>query len=1262
MRLVEPGQRSMPLKPYPFVPISLKKRKETVMSADNTSTIPNFNDMFAEFAPQLNSVGRNDHMRIARLVVAHFKPHLGTTVHYDEGQVTLTWEFIGRFLKDLSYDVFPNDMLDFMTVSTQGSGNNITYELAFDSPKIAEGFADQLRLSIPEASNLTVRIPNKLILPTSIFLNLFEKLIDSNAELLSYFKTTRQVLSPTSVTHFLNDLSQRKAAKLSERERQMVDARRIWSDVVSLTDTDNSQRDMVEQAITRLQNEILPEDQRTRENAFMLYEKCLRVLTEQTVITVAFNESFLRSEDLTSNQLQNVYERSTRGRSGHYTASREQTERKIFEFLSPKIKQDFYANHQAKPRYGALMLISKNNSVGPISNYYGQSVIILKPIMKYNAVLYPTDSLNVSGRYRACTIHHLEVLLQQCPLDTLQAIAAVAQGQEPHNFSQSSRYMEALIPAVDFFDPTMVESIHIHTHAPIIPTHIVDHFKARGITIMQQQSNPYPVIVQAFKEGVRNNKLQEVESLAKQHATVIRASVDKTPLIECTLRDGQLAMVRFLMRFYGAEFWSCFNSQFRINPRCIDFILPQMPHAMFRDHLVTTMHQKEYDNVLAAINARRKEHPEESLESLRYDIKTILLEQLKHHRATSNLSENFLKWGAPWSGAELLLWLHWGLQHHKRSFVDKINKTIEKALRTLEPTKMQAFANAFYYVHLGSQKNPIITVHWLAFSEKLMLAGTSMQAQILSNMPDKTNIENWPTYLYCYDYDTFLALNRSTNIHVRDSIQHWQSDQRDYFEQTLLGDIIAKIEHELPTLERQEDACTTMRTLLHTLKASRVTFLSSQQDVSESKLALLKASQTALAAAHRAVPSSAVPPHWMTLVSDSLNYINDCITQQTTELTPRFIDKKIELFLVLNQFQTLLSNQVPDLQRVSKVEALLQKANGCFNRPLERAHLNATIQHQVLTLLENNAVSEEVMAHVYQYTAPWPMTHHISLLQWAIKHQQFSLIEAMKTALHQQFKSMQDEQQLGDWIYALHQAREADREDTHILELWTTFSKELSRLSTEKQQDALQQFSQKEPTLRLHAEYGDWLSCMYCEDKPAFEQLLVQDATLHPWKNQQRDLLSKLNFDTILVNIINKSNNVKNPLSATPLRSLHRELRQHQQHFLQSEHPLNDAKQALWRSCEQSLNQCSDQLEHQNKWAWRFIDAIRNFFASALTLGYANYYSYKHHQRYVLFQKATDSQTMLDIVKQHLEEELNIDSYEGSDASSGQARRSFNRD
>ena len=340
--------------------------------------------------------------------------------------------------------------------------------------------------------------------------------------------------------------------KITEFESQYVQARRIWTEVVSATYADNKKyvemngvKDKVIQRLKSL-NYSSPE---------IIYEHCLDLLMNYSVIVTSFKSEFLK-KDLQDFQLLNVWEKNNWS-SSSYSDSRDKAEEELFKFLPKELHNTILTNKLARPRYGALFLFDNDTYIKNIENY-GESFLVFKDICKLNLLISPVDSLtyhcnpNKSSPIQLCTVHYLELLLLQFSDDKLRNIANwTTTGKLPSNFNQyqgsslSHGYIEVLLPAINVFDLNMVESIYIDSNKFKIYEADLQILQNRGINIFNSPYNPYKELNEQFIQAIKDDNAKDVCSLLKKYPSLAKIIADgNMKSIHIAAKNGSVAVLK----------------------------------------------------------------------------------------------------------------------------------------------------------------------------------------------------------------------------------------------------------------------------------------------------------------------------------------------------------------------------------------------------------------------------------------------------------------------------------------------------------------------------------------------------------------------------------------------------------------------------------------------------------------------------------------------------------------------------------------------
>lgn len=378
----------------------------------------------------------------------------------------------------------------------------------------------------------------------------------------SYVRTLRKVPSNKLYLSYLKDLQKlsNKPGIVTPSEAEQIKARKIWSDVVSETHTYNEQfikNNPIEKAvIDRLR--ALGAD-----NPEQLYKDCITYIRDHSTITVSFKAEFLRDDGLVDFQCLNIWEKNNRKNRSDYPTYRENGETEMFSFLTDRLKKDFIKNKYARPRYGALVLMDHKTNPENVPGY-GNSFLVLKDVVKLNTLLCPSDSLNyyvnatdLKKTYQVCTIHDLGLLLWQCPDETLKGIISRLQKAEiSHNQKKSfglfglGGYIEAMLPAVNIFDPNLVEHIHIDPSSYKMSEEEIEAIQKLGISISNGQALPYEEQKKALWNAIKKDDPVVVRSLLQIYPSLAKTSDEQGRLIiHHAAKYGSVKVLNTLVRF-----------------------------------------------------------------------------------------------------------------------------------------------------------------------------------------------------------------------------------------------------------------------------------------------------------------------------------------------------------------------------------------------------------------------------------------------------------------------------------------------------------------------------------------------------------------------------------------------------------------------------------------------------------------------------------------------------------------------------------------
>jgi ankyrin repeat protein len=364
----------------------------------------------------------------------------------------------------------------------------------------------------------------------------------NHPDFIRYIYNLRKFPTDKLVDDFISDriklhFSPDKNKSVTKIEADYIHARRLWTDVVS----DHYRKDQIYSETNKIKENVLnklqamgvqhPED---------TYQKCLDYVRDNSVITVTFKAESMDKSNLTDFQILNAFERDNRG-SYAYILKRKNLEASLFRAVDTKLKNEFLANDHARPRYGALRLLDRHSIVKETSRY-GTSFVVLKDIVKYNALFIPGDSMghwtSKGEAYVPCTVHHLEILLAQFPLTTLKGIVGKIQTGSLNGLNQerwtevSGGYVEVLLPAIGILDKNQIEHIHIDSFDLTVSDETEKLFKRMGISISNTRSTPYVDLGRKFLNAVEHDNVEKVMKMLARYPSLINSTTkeDYSPL------------------------------------------------------------------------------------------------------------------------------------------------------------------------------------------------------------------------------------------------------------------------------------------------------------------------------------------------------------------------------------------------------------------------------------------------------------------------------------------------------------------------------------------------------------------------------------------------------------------------------------------------------------------------------------------------------------------------------------------------------------
>ena len=357
----------------------------------------------------------------------------------------------------------------------------------------------------------------------------------NNHSFFDFLRTTRQLATDNTPVHATYQqerramLSDRKA-KVTASEKSHIMGRKLWTDAVSAIDTINETGSPFNNIKGRNYHHALVIQRlkarcygKTDKQIEVIYDECIRVMQEETLLTLTFPASIL-VHGLTEFQPLNVFEKDYANKGTWYKQSRNAAERDLFRGVPDPTKTDFLANDHARPRYGAVRL---NNRDAAAFTGYGNSFIVFKDTVKHNTLYVPGNALGHGFGYEICSYHHMEYMLSEFPDDAFQTVLDEAQGKPAAGYGDyfSGGSFEFLFPPISVLDPTLIEHIYIDAGTYMLTPDERQIIEDLGIKVTNEYSLKHGKkrknSNRAFKEAVKNDDVATVESLLKDDPTLI---------------------------------------------------------------------------------------------------------------------------------------------------------------------------------------------------------------------------------------------------------------------------------------------------------------------------------------------------------------------------------------------------------------------------------------------------------------------------------------------------------------------------------------------------------------------------------------------------------------------------------------------------------------------------------------------------------------------------------------------------------------------
>jgi len=338
-----------------------------------------------------------------------------------------------------------------------------------------------------------------------------------------YCTTLRKIPDTDVFINYLSEIRTLLSAPLNTpvwvtpEEKTQVNARKTWTDMVSLTQQHNERYIKQHAVVAAVKQRLIALGVAANE-VDTIYHACIDFLQNQCAIVITFDAQYLQS-GAADHQLLNYWQCQT-WHGPQYGNNREATEQGLFQHLDSS-RRSLLDDQHARPRYGALVLLDDL-----LNLRYGQSVIVLRDVVKHNSLFVASDSLNAldsdDRNLMPCTYNCMEILLLELSDQRLSAIVqSVTTG--PIFLGHSSygdEYIEVLLPAIDLLSPEMVSAF---SFAPqdAISAEDKEALTQRGICVTSHGKNFYSVLTKEIFTAFEQSDTQRLIQLLEQFSQLV---------------------------------------------------------------------------------------------------------------------------------------------------------------------------------------------------------------------------------------------------------------------------------------------------------------------------------------------------------------------------------------------------------------------------------------------------------------------------------------------------------------------------------------------------------------------------------------------------------------------------------------------------------------------------------------------------------------------------------------------------------------------
>ena len=373
----------------------------------------------------------------------------------------------------------------------------------------------------------------------------------------------------------ITDKSKQIALQKHTAAAEAVATRKLWTDIVSLTDDhytkppkDDKEQEEKFSRISIAERFVLTRMQElsvSGDHALIL-KNMLTYLQEHSAIVLAFNAAKTFSSPFVGTEPLNAFAANDfhcgKGTTEKYREERDKAEQATFDYLpnyyvnDEDYKTAFKENAAVRPRYAFLILQAAGRPIVPRTTEYGKSYVVLQHHMKFNSLFVPhniyanfTEAKSKGMAYTPptpCTYFTMVGLIQGLSKDVFLGLIDAVTGSIPDKRLSSSKDYElhAYIPPVDLLDKTVTKQLFIHPDEYLLSETEKHLIKSSGISVVNEGAHLEEKVLKKLEHTYRLDKVVDLQIMQMQYPQLFVGS--SFHLVMQALRFGSIQIYRHL--------------------------------------------------------------------------------------------------------------------------------------------------------------------------------------------------------------------------------------------------------------------------------------------------------------------------------------------------------------------------------------------------------------------------------------------------------------------------------------------------------------------------------------------------------------------------------------------------------------------------------------------------------------------------------------------------------------------------------------------